>query len=108
MQIASAARNPLGSPPMHQNDLDPTETASGTEITHREAAVQGYDALELELRTLERDLARNERDRFARIVAHVGEVLHGPWPAEAKIRNLTDYLDGLAPEKTPERGAGGA
>ncbi|MCA1381263.1 hypothetical protein [Bradyrhizobium sp. BRP23] len=69
--------------------------------------MQDYGALELELRTAERDLARDERDRYARLLAHVSEVLHGSWPAEVKVRNLTSYLDGLIPEKTPERGAGG-
>ncbi|MFK4622526.1 hypothetical protein [Bradyrhizobium diazoefficiens] len=69
--------------------------------------MQGYDALELKLRTVERDLARDERDRLARLLAHVSQVLHGSSPAEVKVRNLTSYLDGLVPEETPERGAGG-
>ncbi|MGM4961576.1 hypothetical protein ACT4MK_01175 (plasmid) [Bradyrhizobium barranii] len=81
--------------------MDDAATKSSASFANAEAAL----FLKInDLLGLERDLARDERDRFARIVAHVSEVLHGSWPAEAKIRNLIDHLDGHAPEKTPERG----
>ena len=64
------------------------------------------DALEMELRVLERDQARDERDRLLALLAELNTVLQKPWPAEIKVRLLTERLESTLPEKTPERAPG--
>ncbi|MDA9499313.1 hypothetical protein [Bradyrhizobium sp. CCBAU 11357] len=93
---------------MRPNDPAPPSGSPDAELSHQQGAVQRMDALELQLRILERDQARAERDQLAALLAEVNAVLQEAWPADTKVRYLTERLEGAAPEKTPERSADGS